>query len=462
MATPGDVLGAGRPRELALAAAAATDAPALPQHAGHLAPPSTGRERSLWNALVVYTLLWIFEGAFRKWIPGAAPPLYLARDALFIATLLVCAVRYPEKRGRTAGVVFWLAIYGLVIFLSLQVLLADLEPAVGLVGLRNYVSPFLPLYVVIRYLKHDISSALCNVVMIAAPIEALLTIGQVISPANSLINTQIGSEDAYFTTAFGVVRATGTFSSPIGLSIYAAVCLAISVAMYAESPRSRRISAMSLGSCALIIALGGSRSAILSAVIALGFFLLGAVCKRTTGFRLVVAPIVALGLVALTALAMFPIVSHAFAARIQTASDSQDVLGRIFQSVTGVFEYPVVLWGDGVGTHSTVGRSVGSTLPWIEDDTIRWVGELGLLGMLLVVIRMAAGLSLLLYLFVRRERFCLLTWTVMGVLIPSLVYGALTTQPSAQAAAGVLMTIALAAARAHGNAGRDAHRIGAT
>lgn len=389
------------------------------------------RDRLLSRALTVYAILWVVEGAFRKWVPGTESVFYILRDGLLVGALVAAAFLAPVSVRRHVGVAFWGVVFAIALIGFGQALVYNLPLAVPIIGIRNILSPLIPIYIVLRYRPRLVWRNIAIVVLAAAPAEAVLSIFQVLSPATAVINKQIGDEAASFTTAFGIVRASGSFSSPLGLTYYVAILLAMCAGALSRTGVRPALVHAGLLSGVIILAVSGSRGALLFAVIvAVGWafsLLLSPLARRAAVGVLVTTS--AAFLVASTA---FAVVLRAFSVRLQTASDSNALDDRIAESAFGFLSYGASMFGEGLGVHGNAGIRLGSGAVWIEDENTRLVAELGIIGYAIIIGRFVLAI-LVLYLLVRHSlRKPPVLYTCGAILIYVLIVGGISTQPTTQ------------------------------
>lgn len=403
---------------------------------------STSPPSLIAKGALIYVHLLILEGAARKWLPGTDNIFYVARDVCMFITLALAAQVAAYRRRPTGR--FWLYFYAIGVISLVQLAFLELPLSIIVVGARSYIAPFLLLFAAYKYyLSSEFIQASCKVLMIYAPIEALITVAQVASPPNSTVNKQVGSDAAYFVND-GIVRASGTFSAPSGLALYVPLALAVSLAFVTTSRRGRYLTLLASISCLLTAGLSGARTTLLAvAIVLLAFGLLRLVQRRSTGSRglaSVTGLVVAVGI---TSMVFFSGVLASFAARFQAASRAEDSGGRIVRQTLGFLDQPLSVLGDGMGMHAQAGIALGAPGPWLEIDGQRIVAELGILGFAMAVAR----LGLVVYLFVlaaTRHRRNDLFVLVVAATLPVVAFGQISQFPAAQGFFSLAMALLLA------------------
>lgn len=413
------------------------------------------RRRFLLGAAALYVHLWVLEGAVRKWIPQLDVVMYAARDGALIAAIILAVVLFGSSRRRaTLTLIFWGSVAVAFVLAMLQVIAQDGSIAVALMGLRNYVAPFLLPFIVFR----DELSAFCGravrILLFYAPIQAVLVLLQVAAPASAWVNIQAGGDEAYLTSANGVVRAAGTFSAPAGLIMFTALALAAGLAVIHRDFKMPPLRGwLAVGSVTLIVTVGGSRGAVFacaSVVLAWIFYLL--VRGQFRGVVIAFFALLAGFATYYAAVQLAPAAMEAFAARFVSASQSEDTWARILNDAAGFLASPITAWGDGFGTHSSIGIALGSGLGWIESDNMRWVAELGLVGYMAAISRLAIGIGLAIWLVMRSRRIPMSAFVFGAVIVVALIAGPLTTQPSTQGQFAIASAIFVAALSAQSRA----------
>lgn len=390
--------------------------------------------------VITYVVLWIYEGAVRKWIPGAATSFYVLRDVLLVAQVIFLVLS-PARRVRTAPWFATLALPILVVTIG-QVFSDSLPLDVAILGLRSYLSPLLFVSLVVVYGEARLLQPILKTVMIAIPVQLGVCVAQVLSPPQSVINAQVGSDAASFIN-FGVVRPSGTFSAPAGLATFVPVALSLALFCFASwSLRGRWVGLLGGMGCLLLTAISGSRGIVLNVTMVVVVYGIGSLFswRRKSGlpFASIAALVIACGSVASL---VFASVLDSFFLRFADASRSEDPLKRLIDQTIGFLEYPATLWGSGAGSRSQAGIAAGSGLQWLEVDSERWVAELGVIGIALAVVRIGSVLLLVgaIPRMIQRENWLFVL--VAASFLPTLASGSLTQTPSAQAGGAVAVAL---------------------
>ncbi|WP_144016162.1 hypothetical protein [Demequina sp. NBRC 110052] len=387
--------------------------------------------------------VWVLEGAFRKWMPTTAQPLYFFRDALivggFALAVLVAAPRLRRSPPLTG--VTW----ALAIFLVVQAIAGVTGPALFVAGARSYLAPLLFALFALTYADGEFIRRASRTLILYSLLEVPLALVQAQSPGSALVNQQVGGEDAYFVN-FGVVRASGTFSAPLGFVMF--LSLAAAAAGYlllASNVRAeRRFAGIGLGLAIAGGALSGSRSALIYLAILVAAVVWRAVLVGGRRERRALGVLMAGALLAVaTVLTVARPVLDSFAMRVDDASRSEDVAGRLVRQGTSFASSVESVLGDGAGTHSQVGIALGSVHEWTEIETQKWALELGALGWLAALIVFAGSLALLSTWFMRARTIPAAAYSYGAVLFPTLIVGQITQNPSTQGFIGIAAAVLL-------------------
>lgn len=349
--------------------------------------------------LLSYVALWAFEGAGRKWVPGADLILYFGRDVLLLMWFGWAVLSSRHRQWHHRGYVSFLigVLCALVILSLLQaVAFSGIPLAVTVVGLRSYAVPLLFASVLLMSYPHA-----KTIIVALAPLLGFIMLGQliivvlqVLSPPDAAVNLLIGEGETLFVNS-GIVRPSGTFSAPSGLTCFAVLSaalggyvLALRDDVRASLSRSVLLSAAGLFAGSAILALlGGSRALVLQ----VGLILLVAsimILRRTS--RRNVVPVMAGGLfltVFVAAMASgFEQVIQAFIVRVDQASRVESFWERVGGQLLGFLSTDGGVLGSGMGTNSQAGIALGATGPWLEIESAKWASELGMLGLLLIAL----------------------------------------------------------------------------
>ncbi|MEW1949030.1 hypothetical protein AB0280_07220 [Pseudarthrobacter sp902506025] len=399
---------------------------------------------------LIYVHLWIIEGAVRKWVPGTEQIMYIARDAIMVAGLMVI-VLFSRVRNRKSGIFLWLLALLLVILCGIQVISGVVSLKVAVVGLRSYLAPILLAYAVWIHGGVDLLTKVTRVIIFYAPVELALAAAQVMSSKSAWINKEVGSDVAYFVNG-SIVRASGSFSAPSGLTLYVPLSLAACLWVLHQRRHRKFLAIIALVSAPIITLISGARGTVLAfSVVLCAYGVYQLLLRRGAGVRnVVLIAFLTLGLY-FVASSIFPAVFESFFARFDNASRSEDTGDRVLSQI---FDFALVsptLLGEGAGSHSMAGISVGSAGPWIETESLKWVAELGFFGTILAYTRIVACLGLCVALVLRFKDRPLASVLLAACLVPVVLYGQITQFPSAQAFFSICMSMLILSFRFMGD-----------
>lgn len=357
-------------------------------------------------AIWLYFLLWIFEGALRKWIlPSLATPLLIVRDPL--AIYIILRAFYLKVNFINPYVV--LSSIFTLLGLAITLTFGHSNLFVGLYGARIMLLHF-PLIFIIGavFTKEDILK-IGRVMLFVNILVTLIVYFQFISPQTAFINIGLGGEgSAGFSGSMGYFRPSGTFSFTTGLSSYY-ILVSVFVFYFWLSKESCSRILLIASTMALLIALPltVSRTAV-GGVVLVGLF---AFIGASTGFksilRILITVIIIIGLFTILqkTTSVFNLGTEVFMSRVDEANDQEGGLeGSFFMRALNGFTEPIVnllnqplfVGNLGMGTNAGAQMLTGKTKFLISEGELgRLGGEQGLVfGGGLIAIRLILAISL--------------------------------------------------------------------
>jgi hypothetical protein len=275
------------------------------------------------------------------------------------------------------------------------------------------------------------------------PLEAALVTLQTTTSYDSIWNKVDSAEYVSLFTADGVVRASGTFTSALGLSLYLVATSMLLLPVVLNGTARGAAKTGGLLAFALIVvttALCGSRTAVVSVALIVAAVIMASLLGFAEIHRGIAT---VLGLILLIAVAsqIFPSVLAAFGERFQSAAASEDTNARLSNSALEYLDHWPPHWlGEGMGSHLQAGIAAGSPGPWIEQENLRVVAELGVLGWLICVLRTIIAIALAVVgLTSALRRRSLIVVATAAAAVPILAVGSFTTQPSVQGFGGIIL-----------------------
>ena len=179
------------------------------------------RTRAIRFCIWAYIVLWILEGALRKWVfPGLANPLGLIREP-FVAAAYLLAFRagvFPRN------FIVWVSAILCFVLILIGYFLIGLPIGVMAAGVWAYFWPIPFIFLIPRVMDESDVHRVARFLMLVAIPMALLMAVQFKSPAGSKINAIVGQEEyveSWSTKEVaGEVRPSGTWSYVGGASSF--------------------------------------------------------------------------------------------------------------------------------------------------------------------------------------------------------------------------------------------------
>ncbi|MBB4802506.1 hypothetical protein HNP37_002579 [Flavobacterium nitrogenifigens] len=379
--------------------------------------------KSIKTAIWLYFLLWIFEGALRKWIlPSLATPLLIVRDPIAIYILL----RAFYLRVKFVNMYVVLSFIITLLSLSITMTFGHENMFVGIYGARIMLLHF-PLIFVIGavFTKEDILK-MGRAMLVINIIMTLIIYFQFISPQTAYINTGLGGEgSAGFDGAMGYFRPSGTFSFTTGLSSYYILASVFVFYFWLSKEACSKVLLIS-STIALIIALPitVSRTAVLG-VLLVGFF---AFIGSSTSFKSIIRLLITIVVIGLLffilqkTTTVFSLGTEVFMSRVDTAKGQEggSIIERSIQGFTEPFETllkaPLFEGNLGMGTNAGAQLLTGKRAFLVSEGELNRIGgEQGLiLGGAMVVLRLVFAFGLFYSSIKKPSEFKLLPMTFCG------------------------------------------------
>ena len=357
------------------------------------------------SAIWLYFILWIFEGALRKWIlPGLATPLLVVRDP--VAIYIIIQAFYSNIKFLNPYVV--LSTVFTLLGLAITLTFGHANLFVSLYGARIMLLHF-PLIFIIGsvFSKEDVLKTgyfflAVNILM------AVVVYFQFISPQTAYINVGLGGEGSSgFSGALGYSRPSGTFSFITGLA-----CFYISTAVYifyfwlSKEKCSKLLLITSTLALIFVMPLTISRGAVMG-VLVVGFF---AIMGSSTSITRIVKVLSIIGVFAGIVIilnsttSIFSLGTEVFLTRVDNANEGGTIKESIFlrmydsfkDPIIDLFDKPLFLGNLGMGTNAGAQMLNGNRHFIISEGEIgRLAGEQGLIfGGLLIGLRLFLSIDL--------------------------------------------------------------------
>ena len=361
----------------------------------------TTARRLLW----LYCILWLVEGALRKWVlPQFSMLLLLIRDpvVLLIYFYAIRARVFPAN-GWIGS--FW-GISAVIAVQSLCQLIADVQPVTIIAfGLRTFVLHLPLIWVVPAVFGRKEITTLGRWMLYLAPFLAALMVVQFEVGPDHWLNAATIKGGAQIGSVSGRIRPPAIFSFISGPIHYFTLCAAFIVAGFLRKESFPRwLVSVGLVSTLAAMSVSASRSLVVGVIIVA---VVGGLASLLTGKN--IGGAIGFGIVLLAAgafLSKFAILREgraAFDERWTYKEDSGGSGGRLLadrygHGFTSAFDWAgrVPLFGLGVGSTSNLAVATKGSLVDVEGEWERVVYEIGpLTGFLYLAFRAALSLRLI-------------------------------------------------------------------
>lgn len=389
-----------------------------------------------------YLLLFIFEGALRKWVaPGLSTPLLMVRTPIVVYMFVVASQRGWIKNPYVKG----LMVMSTICFFT-ALLFGHHNLFIAAFGWHNYFLHF-PFIVIAAHIlnRNDVIKMGRCILYISVPMT-LLIIQQFYSPQSAWVNIGVGGEGSSgFGGAMGYFRPSGTFAFTSGYTAFESLVCSFLVYFFMENrnlPASLKIKNIYLYVIAfcyvLCLPYSMSRSMVFNTVIILSFVVLCSTRSLRSLKQLL------LSLLVLSVVAYIAVKSgymgesvDAISLRFEQASDVEGGLeGTIWDRYIGGFvnslimDVPILGYGLGIGTNVGAKFINGDmfTIFNAESGFGLIIGEVGLLfGIFFIYFRMAWAIDL--FVRVMRQRGNTLSIVLLPIACLTLATGGIGAVP---------------------------------
>ncbi|TDD94680.1 hypothetical protein [Flavobacterium cellulosilyticum] len=354
-------------------------------------------------AVWLYFLLWIFEGALRKWIlPSLATPLLVVRDP--IAIYIVLRALYLNVKFMNPYVV--LSLIFTLLGLAITLTFGHENLFVGLYGARIMLFHFPMIFIIGAVFTKEDVLIMGRVMLWITILMTIIIYFQFTSPQSAYINIGLGGEgSAGFDGAMGYFRPSGTYSFITGLSAFY-ILASVFVFYFWLSKDSCSKLLLIASTIALLIALPltVSRTAVLGVLLVGLFTFMGSSTSFKSIIKVFFTVIIIFSLftVLQKTTAIFSLGTEVFMNRVDTAGSQKG--GSIFLRTLEGFTEPIVnLMNEslfkgnlGMGTNAGAQMLTGKTKFLISEGELgRLGGEQGLiLGGGLIAVRLFLAIAL--------------------------------------------------------------------
>ncbi len=395
--------------------------------------------RVLKQAIWVYFILLIFEGALRKWfLPFLATPLLVIRDPIALWVTVVAFRKNLIHFNRFILMMLGLGIVG--IFTA--IIFGHGNLYVAIYGARILMIEFPFLFVIGNVLSIKDVVKIGRVIMwLSIPMVVLICI-QFYSPQSAWVNRGVGGDmnGAGFSGALGYFRPPGTFSFINGTASFFSLAAAFVLYFWFNPNEVNRILLLlATGAVFAAIPFSISRELFFSILVSTTFALLAVLRKPKYAGKFISAGVALLGvfIFILNTNLMKP-AKEAFSDRFETANDAEGgvvkgviadrYFGNLFRSATNSSNLPFFGLGLGMGTNVGSQVLIGKTEFLIaEGEWGRLVGEMGaVMGLSVIIIRVLLAWKVFRASYRNLKKGNLLPWMLVsfGILtIPQGLWG---------------------------------------
>lgn len=369
----------------------------------------TDNHNSIKIAIWLYFLLWIFEGALRKWIlPSLATPLLVVRDP--IAIYIILRAFYLNVNFINPYVV----ISSIFTLLSLAITLTfgHENLFVGIYGARIMLLHFTLIFIIGKVFTKEDVLKMGRFFLVMNILMTIIVYFQFISPQTAFINVGIGGEgSAGFSGAMGYSRPPGTFSFTSGLSIfYTAVSVFVFYFWLSKASCSKILLLASTFTLIIALPLTISRGAVVAVIIVGLFAIIASVTSSKMILKVVLVSIVfyIVILILQQYSTIFSLGTNVFMDRVETANNAtaggglkDSILLRMLNDLLlpfyELFKQPLFVGNLGMGTNAGAQMLQGKVSFLVaETEFGRMGGEQGIIfggGLILLRILFAASLA---------------------------------------------------------------------
>lgn len=383
----------------------------------------------------VYFFLWIFEGALRKWfLPALSMPLLIVRDPIVLWLIILASRRGLLKFNvYMAGMIF----LGIVSLFT-ALFLGHGDIAVAVYGARTLLLYFPMMFVIGQvFNQEDVIKLGRMMVIIAIPMTILLGL-QFYSPQSAWVNQGVGGDEAGagFGGAMGYFRPPGTFSFTNGTTCFYSLLAPFLLYFWLNTKKiNLLILTAATGALVAAIPLSISRGLFFQVGVSI-IFLVIAVSRNPKYFGkiLVAAFLVIIALVVFSKANFFKTATAVFTDRFEGANDAEGGLvqgvigerffGQLIKAVAGSSDKSV--FGFGIGSGTSLGAKLlndDSILMMADFEWMREIGELGLMGLLVIMIRMGLAIKISLASYSKLASGNMLPWLMMSIGVLMVIQG---------------------------------------
>ncbi|QJD96953.1 hypothetical protein HH214_14290 [Mucilaginibacter robiniae] len=384
--------------------------------------------QSLKNAIWIYFLLLIFEGALRKWfLPALATPLLLVRDPIAMWAMYKASSLKIFPRNNYIPVIVTVG----VISIFTAVATGHGNILVAFYGARPFLFYVPFMFIMERILVREDIIKIGKVTLWLSIMMTVLIALQFYSPQSAWVNRGVGGDEAGagFSGALGYQRPPGTFSFTNGTTLFYSF-LSGYVLYFWLNPDSvnRWLLLASTGALLASIPLSISRTLMFSVGVTVVFIVLAIARKPKYIGKMMGASVgLVIVIMALSQTEFFNTAMRALTARIETANEQSEggdlqssIVDRYLGGITVPFRHigDMPFLGYGSGMLTSVGSKLlsGKVVSGIsEGEFARLMSELGLvMGIIIIIARTGILIDIIKKSYQKLKAGDLLPWALLS------------------------------------------------
>ena len=324
------------------------------------APSADPAVRTLKRLIWLYWLLWLGEGALRKWIfPFAAGPLVIIRDPVAILILVVALEKGRWRVNNSTGLLWGIAFVAFVLTIMNRV-----DYRVALVGLRTIGLHFPLIFIKGSVLDRRDIERMGNLFIDLSLPMALLMVLQFQAGPDSFINAGAGLDAMQLGGVMdGKIRAPGVFSFISGAAQFYGMVAAFCISRFWDE-RNKFGFRLVLGTLGVAIAINTaiSRTLLGSVIVVFVIFLVSSIKIGISVRRFLL--FVGIGVVASAMVGGSALLREGNGALMDRWASADDAEGSIIIRFLGSFLVSGEVMNDAgiIGHGIGVGTNMGATL----------------------------------------------------------------------------------------------------
>ncbi len=375
----------------------------------------------------LFFLLWIFEGALRKWfLPFLSMPLLIIRDPIVLWLII--------KANKKGLLKYNIYLTGMTIIGGFSFLMALFfghgNVFVALYGARTLLLYFPMIFVMGRIFNQDDVLRMGRMLLAISIVMTVLIGLQFYSPQSAWVNRGVGGDEAGagFGGALGYFRPPGFFSFTNGTTCFYSLVAPFILFFWVNPNKiNRRLLIASTIALVVAIPLSISRGLSLQVGVSVLFLLIAVIKKPKYLFRIIFSAIlIILVLKVFSNVSFFKTATEAFTDRFEGANETEGglvegvlgerFLGQLVKAIIGSGDKS--FFGAGIGIGTTLGAQLtrnNSVLLAADYEWMREIGEMGLIGLFVVFIRFGLAVKLGLSSYKRISSNDILPWLIASL-----------------------------------------------